>query len=210
MTPIRARGVLFDLDGTLIDSTPAVVRCWSRILIELGLPTDIVPSLHGIPASQSLRKLLPDASEDEIEHWYRKIERYEIEDTEGIVFLDGAAELHNTLRERGIPFLVVTSCTRELARARAQAVGLTLPQNSVFFDDVERGKPFPDPYLVGLSRLRLSADDVIAVEDAPAGVESARAAGLRVVGLTTTHTRDELHLAEPVIDSLRELEILAH
>lgn len=201
----NTQGVLFDLDGTLIDSTPAIARSWSAVLTEIGIPLEVLPSLHGQPSRQSLHRLLPDASLEEIDHWAKKIESLEVQDTDGIILLPGAQELFEDLDRREIEWFIVTSCTRELGTARAKSVGLSLPPKSIFFDDVEKGKPHPDPYLLGLERLGISANNALVIEDAPAGIKSGKAAGIKVVAMVTTHERESLHEADFIADSLLEL-----
>lgn len=201
----NTQGVLFDLDGTLIDSTPAIARSWSAVLTEIGIPLEVLPSLHGQPSRQSLHRLLPDASLEEIDHWAKKIESLEVEDTDGIILLPGARELFEELDRREIEWFIVTSCTRELGTARAKSVGLSLPPKSIFFDDVEKGKPHPDPYLLGLERLGISANNALVIEDAPAGIKSGKAAGIKVVAMVTTHERESLHEADFIADSLLDL-----
>ncbi len=201
----NTQGVLFDLDGTLIDSTPAIARSWSAVLTEIGIPLEVLPSLHGQPSRQSLHRLLPDASLEEIDHWAKKIESLEVEDTDGIILLPGARELFEDLDRREIEWFIVTSCTRELGTARAKSVGLSLPPKSIFFDDVEKGKPHPDPYLLGLERLGISANNALVIEDAPAGIKSGKAAGIKVVAMVTTHERESLHEADFIADSLTHI-----
>lgn len=201
----NTQGVLFDLDGTLIDSTPAIARSWSAVLTEIGIPLEVLPSLHGQPSRQSLHRLLPDASLEEIDHWAKKIESLEVQDTDGIILLPGARELFEELDRREIEWFIVTSCTRELGTARAKSVGLSLPPKSIFFDDVEKGKPHPDPYLLGLERLGISANNALVIEDAPAGIKSGKAAGIKVVAMVTTHERESLHEADFIADSLLDL-----
>lgn len=201
----NTQGVLFDLDGTLIDSTPAIARSWSAVLTEIGISLEVLPSLHGQPSRQSLHRLLPDASLEEIDHWAKKIESLEVQDTDGIILLPGARELFEELDRREIEWFIVTSCTRELGTARAKSVGLSLPPKSIFFDDVEKGKPHPDPYLLGLERLGISANNALVIEDAPAGIKSGKAAGIKVVAMVTTHERESLHEADFIADSLLDL-----
>lgn len=201
----NTKGVLFDLDGTLIDSTPAITRSWSKVLTEIGIALDVLPSLHGQPSRQSLRRLLPDSTEDEISHWAKKIEDLEVEDTEGIILLPGANELFDFLNRKSIEWFIVTSCTRDLGIARAKSVGLTLPKKSIFFNDVSKGKPHPDPYLLGLERLALLAEETLVIEDAPSGIQSGKAAGIKVIGMVTTHERASLHEADWIAESLFEI-----
>ncbi len=208
MSFTNTKGVLFDLDGTLIDSTPAITRSWSAVLTEIGISLDVLPSLHGSPSKQSLRRLLPDSDENEINHWAKKIEDLEVEDTEGIILLPGARELFQYLDQSSIEWFIVTSCTRDLGTSRANSVGLTLPPKSIFFDDVVKGKPHPDPYLLGLERLRLEAESALVLEDAPAGIKSGKAAGIKVIAMQTTHSKESLHEADHIADSLFEIPTL--
>lgn len=201
----NTKGVLFDLDGTLIDSTPAIARSWSAVLNEIGISLDVLPTLHGKPSRESLRRLLPESNDNEISHWAKKIEDLEVEDTDGIILLPGALELFEYLDSKSIEWFIVTSCTRDLGTSRAKSVGLTLPQKSVFFDDVVKGKPDPDPYLLGLERLGLLAAEALVLEDAPAGIKSGKAAGISVIAMVTTHERESLHEADFVADSLFEI-----
>ena len=148
---------------------------------------------------------MPDAPDSEIDHWARKIEDLEVVDTDGIILLPGARELFAYLDAQSIEWFIVTSCTRELGTSRANSVGLTLPPKSVFFDDVIKGKPHPDPYLLGLERLGLPAAEALVLEDAPAGVRSGKATGINVIAMVTTHAREELLEADHVADSLFDI-----
>jgi sugar-phosphatase len=191
MTSLPCRGVLFDMDGVLVDSTAAVARVWSVWARKHGLDADAVVKIaHGRPSISTIRELLP-ASDREAED--REVERLEIEDVEGIMALPGAAELL-----RAIPankYAIVTSATRALAEVRLRAAGLTVPANLVTARDVPRGKPNPDPYLMGAKILRVPPADCVVIEDAPSGVRAGKAAGARVVALRTTATDAELQEA---------------
>ena len=123
MVEVLCRGLLFDLDGVLIDSTPAVARVWSRWAIEHGFdPEDTVRRAHGRPSITTIRELLPNA-DHEAEN--QKVERGEIEDIEGLVPLPGAREFLNSLHPN--QWTIVTSCTRPLAETRLKAAGLPIP-----------------------------------------------------------------------------------
>ncbi len=182
MTNISCQALLFDLDGVLIDSTPAVTRVWSRWAVEHNFdPETVVHLAHGRPSRSTIRELLPDAdiaAEDRI------VERWEMEDTEGVVFLPGAQRLlENLPRER---WTIATSCTRPLAEVRLRAAGLPIPDTMVTSSDVTHGKPDPEPYLKAAAKLGIRPEDCIVVEDAPAGVLAGKASGARVIGLPTT------------------------
>ena len=191
MTSIRCRGVLFDLDGVLVDSTPAVARVWAGWAHEHGFnPDEVVKKAHGRPSITTIRELLPHAdhvAED------REVERREIADVEGVVPLPGAMELLKALPlER---WAIVTSCTRALANVRIAAAGLPRPQHLVTSTDVKHGKPDPEPYLKGAQMLDVSANECIVIEDAPAGIRAGKAAGARVIALCTTASDAELQQA---------------
>jgi mannitol-1-/sugar-/sorbitol-6-phosphatase len=188
MIHIECNAMLFDLDGVLIDSTPAVARVWTNWAIEHGFkPDEVVRRAHGRPSITTLREYLPDA-DHEAEN--RIIERREIEDLEGVVPLTGALELLRSLPlER---WAIVTSCTRPLAEVRLRAAGLPRPMQFVTSSDVKNGKPSPEPYRKGAEMLGFAAEDCIVVEDAPAGIKSGKAAHAKVIAFPTTAPEQEL------------------
>jgi sugar-phosphatase len=184
---ISARGILFDLDGVLVDSTPAVARCWARwAKIHGFVADDIIRMAHGRPSMVTLGELLPNA---DLEAENRQMEQWEIEDVDGVVPLPGVLALLNALPADR--WAIVTSCTRPLAEVRIRVAGLPWPKKLVTAADVQRFKPDPDPYLKGASLLGLAAAECIVVEDAPAGIRAGRAAGAPVLALRTTEV-DEL------------------
>ena len=191
MTSIRCRGILFDLDGVLVDSTPAVARVWAGWAHEHGFdPDKVVREAHGRPSIATIRELLPHAdhaAED------REVERREIADVDGVIPLPGAMELLQALPLRR--WAIVTSCTRPLAGVRIGAAGLPKPRHLVTSTDVKHGKPDPEPYLKGAEFIGVPASDCIVIEDAPAGIRAGKAAGARVIALRTTATDAELHEA---------------
>jgi sugar-phosphatase len=191
VTAIACQAVLFDLDGVLIDSTPAVARVWHRWALEHGLDPEIVVRIaHGRPSRTTIRELLPAA---DLEAEDREVERREMDNTEGVVLLPGAQSLLNSLpMER---WTIATSCTRPLAGVRLRVAGLPVPNRIITSSDVENGKPHPEPYQKAASILVFSASDCIVIEDAPAGVRAGKAAGARVVGVTTTVDRRDLESA---------------
>ncbi|HEY4901746.1 MAG TPA: HAD family hydrolase [Terriglobales bacterium] len=182
MTAITASAMLFDLDGVLIDSTPAVARVWTQWAIEHGFePEKTVREAHGRPSIESIRELLPDA--DYLAE-NREVERREIEDTEGVVPLPGALELLTSLPPHR--WAIVTSCTRPLAEVRIRAAGLPVPPTMITSSEITNGKPHPEPYIKGARTLGFAPADCIVVEDVPAGIRSGKAAGARVIALRTT------------------------
>lgn len=188
MTPIRCSALLFDLDGVLIDSTPAVARVWSGWAAERGLdPETVVRMAHGRPSRTTIRELLPNA---DIDHEDREVERREMEDLDGVVLLPGARHLLGSLPPDR--WTIATSCTRPLAEVRLRAAGLPIPNTMVTSSDVKIGKPDPEPYVKAAAKLGFSARDCVVIEDAPAGVRAGKSAGARVIAFVTTMPRPEL------------------
>jgi len=182
MMQIECAALLFDLDGVLINSTPAVERVWRQWAIEHGFnPDNVVARAHGRPSLTTVREFLPDA-DHEAEN--RIVERREIEDLEGVVPLPGALDLLASLPSER--WTIVTSCTRALAEVRIRAAGLPLPKQMITSNDINHGKPHPEPYIKGASVLGFPAAECIVVEDVPAGVTAGKTAGAKVIAFTTT------------------------
>jgi len=191
MIQVQCGALLFDLDGVLIDSTPAVARVWRRWAIERGFnPDEVVARAHGRPSLTTVREYLPDANH-EAEN--KEVERQEIEDLEGVVPLPGALALLASLPADR--WTIVTSCTRRLAEVRIKAAGLPLPAKMITAGDIDNGKPHPEPYLKGASVLGFSAADCIVLEDVPAGVRAGKAAGAKVVAFPSTVSCEVLQAA---------------
>jgi len=191
MVELSCDGLLFDLDGVLVDSTPAVARVWSKWATAHGLnPEQTVQLAHGRPSIATVRDILPQAdyvAENEI------ILRGELEDTEGVVPLPGARELLESLPSER--WALVTSCARPLADVRLKAAGLPIPEKKITCDDVRNGKPDPEPYLKGAALLGVPAARCIVFEDAPAGIRAGKAAGALVIALRSTSSDPELEEA---------------
>ena len=205
MPQITCSALLFDLDGVLIDSMAAVARVWTRWAIEHGFePDEVVRAAHGRPSASTVREYLP-AADPAAEN--RELERREIEDTVGIVALPGALELLQSLpHER---WAIVTSCTRALAEVRMHVGGLPRPIALVTSSDLKSGKPSPDPYLKAAELLGFPAAECVVVEDAAAGIRSGKAAGARVIGVSTFSDGDEFREtgAEWVVESCAAISL---
>lgn len=188
---LQCAAVLFDLDGVLINSTPAVARVWRKWAIERGFnPEQVVARAHGRPSLASVRELLPNSDHDAEN---REVERRELEDLEGIVPLPGALDLLSSLPPER--WTIVTSCTRRLAEVRMKAAGLPLPERFITATDIKHGKPHPEPFLMGAAALGYPATECVVFEDIPAGVQAGKAAGTKVVAFTTTVPEFDLKAA---------------
>jgi len=188
MTTVRCSALLFDMDGVLIDSTPAVARVWRRFALEHGLdPEELVPRAHGRPIVATVRNLFPNANYEQMS---REVEQQEMEDLDGVVALPGSLELlHKLPAER---WTIVTSATRSLAEVRLHAAGLPAPERIVTADDIEHAKPHPEPYLKAAAALGFPASECVVVEDVPAGIRSGKAAGAKVIAFPITFEPSEL------------------
>ena len=196
--------VIFDLDGTLIDSTPAVLRSWATWAEEYGLPPMDSVRHHGVPSAAVVRAVIP---EDLHEAAIRRISELEIADLHDIVVLPGAVKaLSSIARAKNA---IATSCTRPLAKARIAAAQLVPPSVLVTADDVTHGKPHPEPFLKAARRLGVDPGRCLVVEDAPKGIEAAQAAGCFTLAVVTTTPRELLD-ADAVVADLSEIRFEAN
>ncbi|WP_433855387.1 HAD family hydrolase [Streptomyces kronopolitis] len=194
---ITADALLFDNDGTLLSSLESVYRCWSRWAREYGVTEEDFArvALHGRPAAEIVADLLPA---DVVPAAVARIEQLEVEDAGGVVALPGTLALLESLpAER---WAVVTSATRRLAEARLARAGIR-PKNVIAADDITRGKPDPEPFLLAARRLGADPARCVVFEDAPVGLAAGRAAGMVTVALATTHRAEELS-ADVVVPDL--------
>ena len=186
MTAWDVDAVLFDLDGTLVDSAGSVHRSWRKLADRIGRPwPEVEPHIHGVPVQQVLAVLEPDMPADEVAEVSEFMIVTESSDTEGVVAQPGAIQALTLLPPDRVA--IVTSGTVRLASARIAAAGLPRPAVVITADDVVLGKPDPAPFLAGARALGFPPQRCLVVEDAPAGVTAARAAGCPVVGVLTTH-----------------------
>ncbi|ATM92440.1 TPA: sugar phosphatase [Klebsiella aerogenes] len=205
---MQCKGFLFDLDGTLVDSLPVVERSWCKWGDRFGIPHDeILGFIHGKQAITSIRHFMPGRSEEDIQAEFRFLEQIEATDIDGIVALPGALNLLNTLNEAGIPWAIVTSGSIPVAHARHRAAGLPMPKVFVTAEQVKKGKPAPDAYLLGAELLGIPAQQCVVVEDAPAGLLSGLAAGCRTIAVNVPADAPRLDEADLVLTTLESLRI---
>jgi sugar-phosphatase len=197
--------LLCDLDGVLVDSTAAIARVYRTWAAQHGLDGDlVVATAQGRPSREVVRVCAPGldaAAQSDV------IEAAHVGDQAGVVAIAGAAELLAATPAQRLA--VVTSCSDALASARLRAAGLAVPRVLVTADMVARGKPDPEGYLLAASQLGAAAGDCVVLEDAPAGVAAGRAAGMRVVGVLTSHGRAALAGADAYVEDLRDVAAVA-
>lgn len=193
--------ILFDLDGTLIDSTGPTERAWLRWAEEEGLGESYVHIDHGKPALSIVREHVPAVR---IEAALARAAAIEIAETDGIVIKDGVRELLESLPPGS--WAIVTSCTRDLAAVRMAAAGLRAPEILVTVDDVSVGKPDPEGFRQAAARLGVDPSKCLVVEDAPAGLEAARQAGCATLAVAGTFPTAQL-AADSVVDSMAHVSV---
>jgi len=202
---LTAAAILFDMDGVLLDSRPVVERTWRRWAARHQVPVEpILRVAHGRRTWDTLREAVPElATRDEVA-W---LDAAELADFEGIRPIPGARELLSALPTGR--WTIVTSAGRELAARRLAAVGLELPASAISSEDIARGKPAPDGYRLAAARLGANPQACLVVEDAPPGIRAGKAAGARVLALTTTHAPDALGDADLVLPDLSRIRAAA-
>lgn len=204
MAQLVVDALLFDLDGTLVDSSASVERNWRRLAEKIGMPWErIGPWIHGIPVRQVLRMLEPDMPDEQVQELHEFMVVAESTDTGDVVAMPGAIRALDSLPTAR--WAIVTSGGVTLATARMAAAGLPTPRHLITADQVSVGKPAPEPYLAGAAAVGYPPARCLAFEDAPAGITSAQAAGVPVIGIRSTHAE----LAVTSVGSLAEVEFSA-
>lgn len=201
-TLFRVRAILFDMDGTLIDTTGPVERSWRNWAARHDLDPDAILAVcHGRRSIETVRRFAPAGAD--IDEEVRLVEECYINDSEGVRAVPGALELLQSLpRHR---WAVVTSAPQGMARKRIAQAGLPLPDLLIGADNVTQGKPHPEGYRTAAQKLGFDPRETVVFEDAPAGLEAGNAAGAWVIGLTTTLPAHELGetLCLPDLTALR-------
>ncbi|PHH62307.1 hypothetical protein CDD80_1367 [Ophiocordyceps camponoti-rufipedis] len=204
-------GFLFDLDGTIVDSTAAIVKHWQAIGAEIGVPAKtILETSHGVRSIDVFKVIAPEkANWEYVSNVEGKIPRLYGGDA---VEIPGARSLLDSLTARSVPWAIVTSGTKPLATGWLDVLSLPRPEHLVTAESVQDGKPDPSCYLMGLAKLGLAdaAADVLVLEDAPAGIRAGKAAGCKVVGLVTSHSFEQVVAAGPdwVVEDLESVRVV--
>jgi sugar-phosphatase len=201
--PLSCIAVIFDLDGVLIDSDAAIEQRWRQWAEEHDIPFEDVEAVyHGRPMVEVIEEVAPDLDpETEID----RMRDVMTAAPDYIRAFDGVKEMLD-----GLPperWAIATSARRRTATNRLDHVGLPTPNVFITADDVTRGKPAPDAYELAAERLQVDPSDCIVFEDAASGVEAARRAGTRVVGVATSTDAEALSDADAVVPSLSVVDV---
>jgi sugar-phosphatase len=185
---LSCKAILFDMDGTLVDSTACVEAIWERWARKHGIDLyHLLQISHGRRTVDTLKDVAPHL---DVESEARALEQEELTAREGIAAVGGASQLLRRLKEH--QWAVVTSASRALATVRLQCAGLPVPPFLISADDVSRGKPDPEGYLKAADCLGVPYDRCVVVEDTPAGILAGRNAGMTVLALSTTFAPEHL------------------
>jgi len=207
-TTFHVDAVLFDMDGTLGDSTAGVVGAWE--LFKQSYPDidvhEILSSAHGVRTVDNLRNICGIQDPDELEREAQRFEEAIVSSSmengrKGIVLLPGVQaildELASAKTSSSQHWAICTSATRVYATKALSFTGIPVPDVFVAAEDVAQGKPYPDPYLLGAKKCDVKPEDCVVFEDAPNGVLSGRAAGCKTIGFLTTHTKEQMLATQP-------------
>ncbi|CAE6400799.1 unnamed protein product [Rhizoctonia solani] len=213
MVVITVDAILFDMDGTLIDSTPGVLGAWDQFGKDYPFLNieEILESSHGVRSIDTLRRWLRLDSEEKLNE---EVTRFESEVIRhGLVLLPGVQKILDTLKagqtEERPGWTIVTSATRWYALRALESVRIPLPKHMVMAEDVEHGKPNPDPYLQGAKNCKVDPKNCLVIEDAVSGMKAGRAAGAKVLGVCTSAPRSTVEKGEPdyIVENLTKVSV---
>jgi len=198
---IHCKAILFDLDGTLIDSAARIKRLWQTWGERRGIePESIFQVMHGRRAGEIIQMFTPHLN---VQNEVRDVESDEVSDMHDVQSYVGALELLTSLSTE--QWAIVTSGSRQVTEARLRHVKLPIPSVFITGENVKVGKPAPDGYLLAAERLHVQPMECVVIEDSPAGVKAGKAAGMHVIAVMSTHTRGQLQEADGIIQQLADL-----
>ncbi|KAJ7368499.1 HAD-like domain-containing protein [Mycena albidolilacea] len=207
-TTFHVDAILFDMDGTLVDSKAGVEGAWDVFALSYpGINVEnILSSSHGVRTVDNLRIHCGITDPTELQKEAERFEQAIVTSSTangrtGIVLLPGVkAAMDELASTRTLPtpsWAICTSATRDYATNALRLAGVPVPDVMVVAEDVEQGKPFPDPYLLGAKKCGVKAENCVVFEDAPTGVRSGQAAGSKTIGFLTSHSRQQMEAVKP-------------
>jgi sugar-phosphatase len=202
MKQLDCQAIIFDLDGVLIDSSVVIRRQWRRWATEHGLDPAL-NVMHSHRLAEIVRHVAPHL---DAEREAARLAAWEAADTDGLRVIKGATGLIRSLPQGA--WAVATSGHPPTALTRLRYARLPVPDVLVTSEDVTHGKPHPEPYLRAAEGLGIPPAGCVVIEDAPAGVAAAHAAGMRVIAVTTTHVADDLIEADVIAARLADIQVV--
>ena len=203
MPQLECEAIIFDMDGVLVDSEVLNEKHWKLWAEKENVSLEWIMSIHhGVPAVQTIATVAPHLDAATEARWF---EENLSQDLDGLLAFDGVHEMLGGLPDG--KWAIGTSAPKIIAFNRLEYLSLPIPPIVVTIDDVERGKPAPDPYLKVAKGLGVEPEDCVVIEDAPAGIQAAKAAGARVIGIPTTNAVDALHDADAIISRFADLRV---
>jgi len=200
---LSCKAILFDLDGVLVNSAELVERTWRVWAARHQLDAEkVIAVAHGRRTIETVRIVAPHLS---VDTEVAALESSEMITSEGVYEIPGARELLEMLPSER--WAVVTSGIRAVAEFRIRLTGLPMPSVMICAEDLSRGKPDPEGYLSAAIRLGRLPKDCVVIEDAPAGVEAAHSAGMRVIAIAATYPAEQLRAADLEVERLTELSV---
>jgi sugar-phosphatase len=200
---LRCKAILFDLDGVLVNSAELVERTWRGWAARHQLDAErVIAVAHGRRTVETVRILAPHLM---VDAEVAALESGEAVTSDGIYEIPGAREMLEMLPPDR--WAIVTSGIRAIAEFRIRHTGLPMPSVMICAEDLSRGKPDPEGYLTAGLRLGRASKDCVVIEDAPAGIEAAHNAGMRVIAIAATYPADQLRAADLVVERLTDLSV---
>ncbi len=199
---IECKAIIFDLDGTLVDSTICIEKTWKKWAKKHNIETVALASIHGMTSYKTISLIAPhlDAEKATIE-----FDKEEIKETEGLKLIAHADKILNMLPAE--KWAIATSGSNKLATSRLSHVGLPIPKILVTSDDITNSKPHPEPYLLAAKYLDISPEDCVVFEDSLAGIKAGKTAGAKVIGITTLFKKEDLSDTDAVINDFSDVKI---
>lgn len=202
---LHTEGIIFDLDGVIADSRRMLREAWQKWCSLYGISIDDVRKVaHGRRAVDTIKILTPHLNPvDEL----KKLEAFETEFIEMIIPINGVLNFIDKIGN--IPWGVCTSGSRKSTKLKLDKILGFVPYNSICSEDVNNGKPEPEPYLALCSKLRIEPEKVIVFEDSPSGIKSSINAGCKTIGITTASKPEIMQDADYLINDFSNLRVIS-
>ncbi len=204
---VKCKAIIFDLDGTLVDSGEVVEKVWKMFADRYGFDFEkqVLPICHGRPAKYPLKELMPCVTEQEMDAMEKEFGGIEMTMLEGLKPIKGADKLLPCLPPD--KWAIATSGTYPLASGRLKTSGLPIPIHFVTAEMYEKAKPFPDPFLKAAELMQVDPKDCVVFEDSPAGIEGAKTAGATVIGINMVDAAKKNSKPDFIINDMNEVSV---